>query len=145
MTTFGTPVLLQAGTSEYHGDDELLADFCGLPLISRWGDYTSTSVDPSDPNRFWTIQMYPDPTDTDIWSTRITELITYYPVLSISRSNNVALVSWPQTSLPFRLESSSTVTGGWTVVSQNFSTNNGQVVYQKSVAGTNAFFRLHQP
>jgi len=113
-------------------------------LISRWGDYTSTSVDPSDPNRFWTIQMYPDPLDTDVWSTEITELITYYPVLSISRSNTVAFVSWPQTSLPFKLESSSTATGAWAVVSQNLSTNNGKVVYQKPVAGANTFFRLHQ-
>ncbi len=38
---FGAPTLLTAGTGEYGG--------------GRWGDYSATVVDPSNPNRFWTI------------------------------------------------------------------------------------------
>ena len=38
---FGAPTLLTAGTGEYGG--------------FRWGEYSATVVDPSDPNRFWTI------------------------------------------------------------------------------------------
>ena len=26
---------------------------------SRWGDYSTTTVDAADPTSFWTIQMYP--------------------------------------------------------------------------------------
>jgi hypothetical protein len=151
VTTFGTPLLLQEGTIEYHGDDELQNELldeyfdCTLPVVSRWGDYSATSVDPSDPNRFWTIQMFPE--DTDIWSTQITELITFNPVLSITRSNSQAIVSWPKPSLPFQLESTPTLspTSTWTMVTQTFSTNNGRVFFQKPLAGGNTFFRLHQP
>ena len=38
---FGSPTLLTAGTGEYGG--------------GRWGDYSATVVDPSNPNRFWSI------------------------------------------------------------------------------------------
>ncbi len=38
---FGTPTLLTAGTGEYGG--------------GRWGDYSATTVDPTDSSTFWTI------------------------------------------------------------------------------------------
>jgi hypothetical protein len=123
----------------------------GDPLSSRWGDYSATSVDPTDPNRFWTIQMFPsdppDPSNPDVWSTQITEILTASPVLSITVSNANAVVSWPGTAITFNLESNTNLlaANGWTVVTPNFSTNNGQVYYQTSLTNGARFFRLHKP
>jgi hypothetical protein len=153
VTTFGSPMLLQAGVASYHDANEILAQLLDDPVTdSRWGDYSSISVDPDDPNRFWTIQMYPSGVDSSlgidvgIWSTQITEILTANPVLSIAVSNNIAVVSWPGTAIPFDLESSTNlaVANGWTVVSANFSTNNGLVYYQTSPTNRARFFRLHK-
>jgi hypothetical protein len=50
ITTFGVPQLLQAGASEYTQD-------YGTGRV-RWGDYSATVVDPTDPNVFWTFQEF---------------------------------------------------------------------------------------
>ena len=63
-TTFGDPVLLKAGVSDYE-----VTFGSGR---NRWGDYSATMLDPSDPYRFWTIQEWAS--GTDIWSTQIIEL-----------------------------------------------------------------------
>jgi hypothetical protein len=55
VATFGSRVLLKAGTASYQ--DQPGVD--PATYVSRWGDYSSTCMDPADPNRFWTIQMYP--------------------------------------------------------------------------------------
>jgi len=39
--------------------------------FSRWGDYSSMSVDPSDDSRFWYTQEYYDATSSRGWKTRI--------------------------------------------------------------------------
>jgi hypothetical protein len=154
VTTFGSPVLLQAGVASYHDANEILAQLLDDPVTdSRWGDYSSISVDPDDPNRFWTIQMYPSGVDSSsgfdvgIWSTQITEILTANPVLSIAVSNTTAVVSWPGTAIPFDLESNTNLAAanGWTVVAPNFSTNNGLVYYQTSRTNRAQFFRLHKP
>ena len=147
-------MLLQAGVVSYHDANELLAQLLDDPVTdSRWGDYSATSVDPTDPNRFWIIQMYPSGVDSSsgmdvgIWSTQITEILTASPVLSITVSNADAVVSWPGTAITFNLESNTNLltAGGWTVVTPNFSTNNGQVYYQTSLTNGARFFRLHKP
>ncbi len=145
VATFGSPVLLKAGATSYHGVDEFIAELLDEPPISRWGDYSAISVDPSDPSRFWTIQMYPS--DTDVWSTQITELLTTStPTLSITLSNNFVVVSWPVTSSGFNLESKTNLTGdAWTLISQNLSTNNGQIYFQTPRTNAATFFRLHKP
>lgn len=66
VTTFGDPLLLKAGVSDYE-----VTFGAGR---NRWGDYSATVLDPNDPNRFWTIQEWVS--GTDIWSTQITELDT---------------------------------------------------------------------
>ena len=66
-TTFGTPLLLQAGTSSYHRDDSIGRN--------RWGDYSNTAFDPADPNIFWTFQEWASGASN--WSVQITELITH--------------------------------------------------------------------
>ena len=49
-TTFGAPMLLKGGVDDYE-----VLDGAGL---NRWGDYSATVVDPSDPLSFWTIQEF---------------------------------------------------------------------------------------
>jgi hypothetical protein len=84
VTTFGNRMLLQSGTVSYHDLNEIIAQLLDEPVVdSRWGDYSAVSVDPADPNRFWTIQMFPSDTgssDEGIWSTQITEIITTPPL-----------------------------------------------------------------
>lgn len=64
VTTFGEPLLLQAGAARYEQTG-------GAP-VARWGDYSTTVVDPVHPRRFWTFQEWPSA--QDVWSTRITQL-----------------------------------------------------------------------
>jgi len=49
-TTFGSPMLLKAGVDDYEA-----LDGSGR---NRWGDYSATTLDPSDPFSFWTIQEF---------------------------------------------------------------------------------------
>ena len=66
VTTFGSPILLKASTvSNYHNTS------------NRWGDYTTTIVDPSDPNVFWTFQEYA--LASNAWATQITQIIVPEP------------------------------------------------------------------
>jgi hypothetical protein len=141
VTTFGDRMLLQAGATSYHGDDESIYG------TSRWGDYSTLSVDPNDPTRFWSIQEVPlDPVNNDVWSTQITEILTDIPVLSLAVSNSTTLVNWPVTVNPFNLETCTNLAGGgWTVVSSGFVTNNGTVYYQTGDTNRTRFFRLRQP
>jgi len=153
VTTFGSPMLLQSGVASYHDLNEILAQLLDEPVTdSRWGDYSSLSVDPDDPNRFWSIQMYPSDVDIStgfdvgIWSTQITEILTANPVLFLAVSNTAAVVSWPGTAISFDLESSTNLAAanGWTVVAPNFTTNHGLVYYQTSRTNHARFFRLHK-
>lgn len=70
QTAFGDPLLLQAGLGTF--------DLTGFGVPNRWGDYSTTTIDPSDPTKFWTIQEWASGTDPDIgidnWSTQITEI-----------------------------------------------------------------------
>ena len=63
--SFGAPLLLKAGESTgYHlfgGTGE------------RWGDYSATSVDPSDSSSFWTVQEYAGP-GSNSWKTEVTQI-----------------------------------------------------------------------
>jgi hypothetical protein len=144
VTTFGSPVLLIAGTSVYHGDDEILAELQGLPIVSRWGDYSATSVDPSNPNRFWTIQMYPS--GSDVWSTQITELITSPQVLlSINRVGTNVVLSWP-TVPGYHLQSTANLSPTtWSNVTQTPVTNIDHLVVTVPISGGRQFFRLKNP
>ena len=150
-TIFGSPTLLQSGVISYHGDDEFLAELLDEPLSSRWGDYSATSVDPTDPTHFWTIQMCPTEGTEDVWSTQITEIITTTPTvlpsLSITMSNNIPVVSWPISSPSFNLESNTNLasTNSWVLTTQSLSTNNGRIYFQSSSTNRVTFFRLRKP
>lgn len=62
MTTFDTPLLLKEGVDDYQ---------IGTGR-NRWGDYSATTIDPTDPFTFWTFQEFVSAENR--WSTQITEL-----------------------------------------------------------------------
>jgi hypothetical protein len=72
VTTFNQPLLLQAGVAR----DEVTG---GAP-VTRWGDYSATVVDPTDPFTFWTFQEWVSA--ENIWSTQITQLKVLQPLRS---------------------------------------------------------------
>jgi hypothetical protein len=134
VTTFGQPLLLKSGVASYQNTDS--------NGTSRWGDYSQTSVDPLDPNRFWTIQEIPASGTT--WSTQVTELMTGFPVINFAGAASNLQLSWSGTL--FTLQSSATLANPtWTAVTQNLSTNNGVVTAQVAANGGQAFFRLQAP
>jgi hypothetical protein len=65
VTTFGEPLLLKAGIAPY--------EVTGGAITARWGDYSATVVDPTDPLTFWTFQEWTSA--EDVWSTEISEII----------------------------------------------------------------------
>jgi hypothetical protein len=135
-TTFGSPLLLKASSVSYtlipSGD-----------TTSRWGDYSSVCVDPVDPNRFWTINMYPS--SANDWSTQVTELLTAtaMPELTITASSGTVSVCWPDIAIPVTLESTvNLTTPNWTPVTQNISSSAGQKCAILPTTGGSQFFRL---
>ena len=139
VTSFGNRLLLKAGTASYQDTPGVDPNF----YVSRWGDYSSTCVDPADPNRFWTIQMYPSGSST--WSTQITELRTAVPTLSIAHTANSVTLSWPGTAIPFNLLSNTNLSGtNWTLVTGNFTATNGLVYAHVPATAGASFFRLQQ-
>ena len=48
---------------------------------NRWGDYSATVLDPSDPNSFWTFQEFANGTDN--WGIRITQILVPEPTSAL--------------------------------------------------------------
>ncbi|HLH54763.1 MAG TPA: hypothetical protein VKY92_14215 [Verrucomicrobiae bacterium] len=133
VTTFGQPLLLKSGVASYQNTDSSGS--------SRWGDYSATCVDPSDPNVFWTIQEFPS--SASRWSTQVTQLLTGFPTLFSSVSSNKIALSWSGTL--FSLQTTEDLAHpNWSAVSQTSSTNHGTVSVQLPVSA-GAFFRLKGP
>jgi hypothetical protein len=148
ITTFGHPILLAAGSVNYHDGNEPYSP----TGESRWGDYSTVSVDPTDPARFWTIQMLPVyNTSTgrgDLWLTQITELITSLlpPQLAIMPVATNVVVSWPFYASGYQLQSTTNLTAGsgWLPVAQTPSTNGNTLFVVLPPSGPQEFFRLEQ-
>ena len=141
VTTFNPRVIVCAGVTSYHGDDE---DTSGLGLgnpTSRWGDYSATGIDPTDSSRFWTIQMFP--TDVNVWSTRITELVTTPLQLLASQSGTNVTVSWPSLLVGYQLQFATNITSTvWSNVTQTPLTNGTMLYVTQPLSRGNRFFRL---
>jgi hypothetical protein len=149
VTTFGNRILLQPGGTSYHGDDELYEELYDLPQLSRWGDYSTLSVDPADPTRFWSIQMFPPPSDfSDVWSTQITELLTsqLLPQLRIAPAGTNVMVSWSSLATGYQLQSATNLAPSiaWSNVTQTTSTNGGTISVLVPVSGNQKYFRLQK-
>jgi hypothetical protein len=94
---FGNLTLLKSGMVNYHHN-------FNPGGINRWGDYSTTSVDPTDPSRFWTIQTIP--AGTTNWATHITELMTGLH-LNFTKSGTNLVISWTALTNGIVLEHSS--------------------------------------
>lgn len=154
-TTFGNRILLQSGRDDYQGEDLIL----GADADSRWGDYSATSVDPTDPTQFWTIQMIPTDIDTSlgdelgdpsydfgVWSTWITQLqIVSSPQLTITPAGANVLISWPTFAANFQLQSNPNLaSSNWTVITPTLTTNGNQISTLVPRSDPQNFFRLQQ-
>ena len=137
VTTFNSPLLLKAGTASY----QLIL---GTDTTSRWGDYSATSPDPADPNRFWTIQMIPVGAQT--WRTQITEIITGAPALSLSLMSGNATLSWPAYAATMQLQGnpSAVNTSTWSTLANAPITNGNQLTVTLPASAPAQFFRLRQ-
>jgi hypothetical protein len=80
--TLSDPILLKAGDGPYLGTDG--EQGVGSTLV-RWGDYSATTVDPTDPAHFWTTQEWAaaDPALGTLWATQITELVFAPPAPTV--------------------------------------------------------------
>ena len=69
------------------------------------------------------------------------------PILTITRSNNFAIVSWPETGTAFRLENNNNLstTNGWATAPQTRSTNSGIISITAPASTGNNFYRLKNP
>jgi hypothetical protein len=134
VTTFNSKLLLRSSTVTYQSVDPTTG-------LSRWGDYSSTSVDPLDPTRFWTLQLYA--ASSTAWATQITELITAPPMLSVAQSGANVILSWPSYGGGFTLQGTTNigVSNTWTTVSQARTTNNGVISVSVPMTASR-FFRL---
>jgi hypothetical protein len=136
VTTFGQQILLASGSASYQNTGS------SNPPTSRWGDYSSLSVDPIDPTRFWTIQEIA--TGPSVWSTHVTEIMSADPHLFISATSTNVLVSWSGTFL--ELQATAQLSNpSWTTVSTGLSTNLGVVTAQLPLTASSEFFRLQGP
>ena len=135
VTTFGNPLLLKSGVASYQN-----LDFQG---DNAWGWFSTTCVDPADPNTFWTINAFAAGPAT--WATQITQILTSpSPGLSIGKSGPDLLLSWPVTDVPFQLESAPRLAAGpaWSPVMQLATTNGAIVSVLVPATNSTAFFRL---
>jgi hypothetical protein len=146
VTTFGNHTLLKSGVISYHGDDEGGGILGGGSTTSRWGDYSATSIDPLNQNRFWTTQMFVS--DTNVWSTQMTELITSGgpSTLSLGRAGTNVVLSWSSGLSGYQpLFSTSLAPAAWFSVTQTQVTNSGIISVQVPISGPSKFFRLMHP
>jgi hypothetical protein len=136
VTTFGPPLLLRAGSASYKDTDPNYG-------ASRWGDYSATSVDPTDATRFWTIQMVPSA--PQVYFTQITEVrAVTQPALTLALTSiNVAL-SWPVSVSSFELQTATETSPAatWSPASATYATNSGVVLATVPASPAGAFFRL---
>jgi hypothetical protein len=89
LATYATGVmdavtLLQGGTATYAPTTD---------PVERWGDYSYTSVDPTDDMTMWTVQEYV--TDTDTWGVRVVQLKAPAPTFTSAGTPSVGLTSTP--------------------------------------------------
>jgi hypothetical protein len=134
VTTFGNLLLLQAGAASYQdgtGSQE-----------SRWGDYSTTTVDAADPTSFWTIQMYP--ADASTWATQVTQLRTAQLRLNIAPAGTNVLLSWTSLAGGAQLETAATLTpnSSWSGVTQTPATNGNAISVLVPALSGPQYFRL---
>jgi hypothetical protein len=111
----------------------------------RWGDYSTTTVDPTDDDLFWTIQEIP--TSPTSWGTQITliSLATNRPSLAITRAGSTVNLSWPLSTDPAYVLQSSTNLGNsasWTTITDVPVVSINQNIVTLAFTNLPAYFRL---
>jgi len=120
-----------------------------LPVggYNRWGDYSTTTVDPLDPSRFWTIQEYPSA--PNVWSTAMTEIIVTEtpPQLNLAAVGGQLQASWPTNEIGFQLQSTTNLAPAvaWTAVSNSVVVVGDQNTVIVNPDPPMAYFRLIRP
>lgn len=102
---------------------------------------------------FWELRPAPDgwtplddPTLKDNYGARILAVSSVGPSLSITRSGNNVVITWPTASGNFRLESKTSLTDPtWTNVSQTPTINGSNNQVTLPASSGNLFFRLESP
>jgi hypothetical protein len=102
-------------------------------------------LDPTDPNRFWTVKLYAYSTNT--WATQITELITTPIRLRAISAGGSIVLSWPEEGEIFKLQHSANLAqgGSWTIVNEVPTTQNGSYVLSIPTTDGEGYFRLIAP
>jgi hypothetical protein len=139
VTTFGDLILLKAGVARYDRKGS------GSDNRVRWGDYSAISVDPVNPDHFWTIQEFPS--SANVWSTQITELVVIQlPMLQITSAGNELTLSWPTNANGFVLEAADTLAPvpDWMLVTTGVSVVGDQNTVTINATNAMQFFRLQQ-
>jgi hypothetical protein len=137
--TMGSPFPIQTGS---------VSDFAvGAGPPYRWGDYSTTMVDPTDDNLFWTIQEIS--ASSTSWGTQITliSLATNRPSLTIAPSGTNVLVAWPLSADPgYVLQSATNLAppATWTTVTNAVTVSINQNVVLLSRPAAAKFFRLQK-
>jgi hypothetical protein len=138
--TMGSPFLIQTGAVS-----DFTISFDSAPY--RWGDYSTTMVDPTDDNLFWTIQEIP--ASNNSWGTQITliSLATNRPSLTIAPSGTNVLVAWPLSADPgYVLQSATSLVSPatWTAVTNAVTVSINQNVVSLPRPAAAKFFRLQE-
>jgi hypothetical protein len=134
-------MLLKSGAASY-----LTSDSSGT---SRWGDYSTTTVDPENPNHFWVIQEIPSRRSS--WSTQVTELMLVSPTpavsLGIAVTGNQALLSWPTNAPTYQLQFTPTLgpTNSWTTLTNTPTIVSNLFQATVPIQDAQGFFRLATP
>jgi hypothetical protein len=135
--SFGSLTLLQPGTASYQSTDST--------GTSRWGDYSTTTVDPVDPTRFWTIQTIA--VGSSAWATHITEIITapvQQPRLTLVASPQGLFLTWPATGVAYQLQSSPVLgpNAQWSAIVQSPTVENNVNSVALQPSQSQGFLRL---
>ncbi len=135
--TMGSPFVLKAGTIQ-----NFALSFDSQPY--RWGDYSATTLDPTDDNLLWTIQEIPVAANN--WGTQITliSMATNQPTLGITQSGSALNLAWPLSTDPTYVLQSNTnlLFNTWTTLTNRpiFSIN--QNIVTLTTTNHPLFFRL---
>jgi len=129
--SFGNFVLLKSGVAAYRTNS----------TVTRWGDYSALTPDPSNPGHYWALTMFPS--SSTGWSTQISELITTPVLLSIHTSSTNIVLTWPLAAFGYQLQSSPSLSpANWTLVPQVPATNNSQLTLSLGATNVSRLFRL---
>jgi hypothetical protein len=70
------------------------------------------------------------------------------PYLTITRSNNTVIVSWPMPATGWLLHTTTNLVGGssvWTEIPPPYQTNTPNLQFTEPLPTGNKFYRLHKP